>query len=177
MRADVCFEQLGYVGVDGKTHNALADEFIPNKDFTTWTIKLRPDVLWHDGSKFGADDVIHTLNLAGSGKPGFDYAAALMVGIDLKAVKKIDDLTLSVPLSSPNAHLNDRLCDDLLRILKRGAPTSASAVTCQSARDLSSGTSTRPANARGSRRGTITGEAGPTSTFSSWSGCRSRRPG
>lgn len=32
----------------------------PNQDFTTWTVKLRPGVKFHDGTDFGADDVVAT---------------------------------------------------------------------------------------------------------------------
>ena len=54
-----------------------AGEFIPNlaaeiptqgnggisADGRTWTIKLRPDVTWHDGEKFSAADVVFTLHV------------------------------------------------------------------------------------------------------------------
>jgi peptide/nickel transport system substrate-binding protein len=32
-----------------------------NNDSTVWTFRLRPDVVWHDGKSFTADDVLYTL--------------------------------------------------------------------------------------------------------------------
>ena len=40
----------------------LADSWAVSDDGKVWTITLRQDVLWHDGSAFGADDVIYTVN-------------------------------------------------------------------------------------------------------------------
>ena len=36
--------------------------FVPDETLTLWNITLRDDVLFHDGSKFSADDVIFTIN-------------------------------------------------------------------------------------------------------------------
>ncbi len=40
----------------------LADSWAVSDDGKLWTITLRNDVLWHDGSHFGAEDVIYTVN-------------------------------------------------------------------------------------------------------------------
>src|SRR5579872_4288553 len=63
------FDSLWKIDPGGKFIPNLATE-IPSvenggisKDGLTWTIKLRPDVTWHDGQPFTADDVAFTLDV------------------------------------------------------------------------------------------------------------------
>jgi peptide/nickel transport system substrate-binding protein len=63
------FDSLWKIDPQGKFIPNLAVE-IPtvenggiSKDGLTWTIKLRPDVLWHDGKPFTSDDVAFTLDV------------------------------------------------------------------------------------------------------------------
>jgi peptide/nickel transport system substrate-binding protein len=63
------FDALWKIDPTGKFTPNLAAE-IPtvenggiSKDGLTWTIKLRPDVTWHDGEPFTADDVAFTLDV------------------------------------------------------------------------------------------------------------------
>jgi peptide/nickel transport system substrate-binding protein len=64
---------------------------------TTWEFKLRPNVVFHDGGKFTADDVVFTLNRALS--PTSDMRNS----IDYMAeIKKIDDLTVHIVTKAPN---------------------------------------------------------------------------
>ena len=65
----IVFDSLWQIDPQGKFIPNLAAE-IPtvenggvSKDGLTWTIKLRPDVLWHDGAPFTADDVAFTLDV------------------------------------------------------------------------------------------------------------------
>jgi peptide/nickel transport system substrate-binding protein len=65
----IVFDSLWKIDPQGKFVPNLATE-IPtvenggvSKDGLTWTIKLRPDVLWHDGEPFTADDVAFTLDV------------------------------------------------------------------------------------------------------------------
>ena len=50
---------------DLEVEPGLALEWEPNDDSTMWVFKLRPDVVWHDGKPFTADDVIYTLQQMG----------------------------------------------------------------------------------------------------------------
>ncbi len=70
----------------------------PNKDASVWTVKLRDGVTWHDGSPFGADDVIYSFGFWVSPTSFFAGIGGL---IDLKRVRKIDRLTVEVPLVAP----------------------------------------------------------------------------
>lgn len=40
-------------------------------DGQTWVFHLRPDVKWHDGESFTADDVVFTYNLYADPRRGF----------------------------------------------------------------------------------------------------------
>src|SRR5262249_22627404 len=68
-RAYSLFEGLIWVDTNNKITPRLATEWTPNADATSYQMKLRPDVVWHDGKPFTADDVIYTLRAFGSGKP------------------------------------------------------------------------------------------------------------
>jgi peptide/nickel transport system substrate-binding protein len=66
-------------------------------DPKTWRFTLRPNVKFHDGSPFTADDVIFSVNRAKA--KGSDMAYTLA---SVKEVKKINDLTVDFILDNPN---------------------------------------------------------------------------
>jgi peptide/nickel transport system substrate-binding protein len=79
---------------------SLAESWQSNADFTTWTVKLREGVTWHDGKPFTAQDVKFTfdihLNPAG---PSADVARLTQV---LKATVVVDPLTIRFELHGPS---------------------------------------------------------------------------
>ena len=82
---------------------SLAESFEPNADLTEWTIRLRPDVTWHDGSDFTADDVIYTIQrTADDPAHGGNIFTTFM---DAANITKMDPLTLRIPLTQPIADL------------------------------------------------------------------------
>jgi peptide/nickel transport system substrate-binding protein len=85
-----------------------------------WTIKLRPDVTWHDGSPFTADDVIFTIRSWGDEK---HIAHANATNLDLNGLKAVDPLTLEIPLKSPNARLLDGFTGQNQVVIKDGTTT------------------------------------------------------
>ena len=118
----------GVYRLDPETLDAIpgAGEATPNDAFTTWTVKLRPDAKWSNGDPVVADDFIFAWrrNLR---EPG-DYAYLLedyllgageyskMYRADPSAadftnvgVRKIDDRTIEVDLSSPVPFFPDLL--------------------------------------------------------------------
>jgi len=68
-------------------------------DDTTWEIKLRQGVTWHDGSPFTADDVIFTFSRAGNVPKSPQNFMAHTSG---KEFIKIDDHTLHIKTEEPN---------------------------------------------------------------------------
>ena len=70
----------------------------PNTSATVWTFNLRDGVEWHDGKPFSADDVVYNFTSVWS-KPSLDYSSGFLAGlVDFKGVRKIDRLTVEVPL-------------------------------------------------------------------------------
>ena len=69
---------------------ALATEWEPISE-DTWRFKLRPNVKFHDGSPFTADDVIFSLERARKDGSDVEYVVA-----DIAAINKIDDLTIDI---------------------------------------------------------------------------------
>lgn len=71
----------------------------PNKDATVWTFKLRDGVKWHDGKPFSADDVAYNFQALWSSEEA-NFAAGFLAGlVNFKQVRKLDRLTVEVPLN------------------------------------------------------------------------------
>ncbi len=71
---------------------------------TTWRFKLRPGVKFHDGSAFTADDAVFSLErtMAPPSQRAFQLKG-------VKAVKKVDELTIEFQLEAPDAVLPEKL--------------------------------------------------------------------
>jgi peptide/nickel transport system substrate-binding protein len=64
---------------------------------TVWRFKLRPNVKFHDGSPFSADDVVFSFQRAAA--EGSDVKPTI---VTVKEVKKVDDLTVDVITKEPD---------------------------------------------------------------------------
>ncbi len=78
-------------------------------DKTKWTLKLRPNVKFHDGSAFTADAVVWNVRkVLDKDAPHFDVS---QVGVTasrmptLRSARKIDDLTVELTTSEPDSFL------------------------------------------------------------------------
>jgi peptide/nickel transport system substrate-binding protein len=71
---------------------------------TTWRFKLRPGVLFHDGTPFTADDVVFSIEraLGPTSQRSFQLKG-------VKAARKVDDLTVEFVLDAPDAVLPEKL--------------------------------------------------------------------
>jgi peptide/nickel transport system substrate-binding protein len=112
------YDPLTRVNPDFSYSPALALEWTPNADSTQWEITLRPDVVWHDGKPFTADDVIYTMRLMGD-EAHISHASVANVLLD--ELSKTDDLTVVVPLRSSNARLIDSFVQQNTVIVQDGA--------------------------------------------------------
>ena len=81
----------------------LAESYEYSEDYTQITVHLRQGVTWNDGTPFGADDVINTLDMLrrnGQGKADQLYASAM--ARDIKELVRVDDHTVRIELNHPN---------------------------------------------------------------------------
>ncbi len=99
------------------TRPELAEEYSPNSDNTEWTFKLRKDVKFHDGSSFGADDVIYTMSRH-YGETSTSTAKTLVA--DVAEWKKVDNHTVKAIMSSPSGDLPAILCTPQFKMIKNG---------------------------------------------------------
>lgn len=108
------YEPLVMRSSEGKLSPALAVSWriLPDRP-TVWEFKLRPNVRFHDGSAFAADDV--AFSLARAGRPTSDWRSVML---DIEGVTVIDDLTIEIRTRSPDALLAENLVD--LFIMDRG---------------------------------------------------------
>jgi peptide/nickel transport system substrate-binding protein len=79
---------------------SLAESIEPNADFKLWTIKLRPDIVFHNGKPLTADDVIFSFQRVVAGNYG---GASSVAPCDIKNMKKVNDLTVQIPCFTPFA--------------------------------------------------------------------------
>jgi peptide/nickel transport system substrate-binding protein len=94
----------------------LAEEFSSNDAFTEWTFKIRKDVVFHDGSKLTADDVVWSMRRH-MGDDSKSVAKPYMSGV--KEWKKVDSHTAKAILSSPDADFAAMLGTYHMKIVKK----------------------------------------------------------
>ena len=91
------------VWIDGVTQEPqpwLATEWSWNDDATEITYQLRDAVRWHDDERFGARDVVFSFTVYRD-----DYNSAVAnLFTNMVSVEAVDDLTLRVRLSAPDAN-------------------------------------------------------------------------
>ena len=98
-----------------------------NADATVWTFHLRPDVVWHDGKPFNADDVVYNFKTIWS-NPNLNYSAAFMAGmVKFADVKKVNNLTVQVPLNYPVAQFPTIVAYSTFGVVQEGATIKSTA--------------------------------------------------
>lgn len=93
---------VDFTGIQGE----LAESWSVSDDGLVWTLNLQDGVTWHDGEAFTADDVKFTLDFVLNPEAG-SYLAAKLANVT--SVDVVDDLTVTITLSEPNAALPDAL--------------------------------------------------------------------
>ncbi len=86
---------------------------------TSWIIKLKPDVTFHDGKTLDADDVIFSLQRILDPDTG-SSAATTIATVDPKKLEKLDDLTLRVGMVKANAIFTEALAEMRVKIVPVG---------------------------------------------------------
>ena len=88
---------------------SLAEELTPSRDAMRWTIRVQPDIEFHNGKTLSADDVLYTLQRIVNPKRPARGAGALRA-LDIANARKIDELTIKIPCFTPFSPLKDILC-------------------------------------------------------------------
>jgi peptide/nickel transport system substrate-binding protein len=99
-------------------HMELAESFAPNHDATMWTIRLRSGVKWHDGKPLTVDDVMYTFRRIQ--KLSLNGASTVSL-MNLSAMKKMDPLTLQLPLKVAIGDLPSELAITYFSVVQNGA--------------------------------------------------------
>ena len=107
-RAQQLYQPLVQLSNEAQTQYVLAEEIVPHGSTSEWYIKLRKGVTFHDGKPFGADDVLYTLRTILNPKKPLG-GATVLAPVNLKGLKKIDEHTVSVPMTSPFGSFVDQL--------------------------------------------------------------------
>lgn len=88
----------------------LASSFEISQDQKQYTIVLRQNVVWHDGSSFGADDVLFTF----SSIQDPQWKSPFYSRFKNLRIEKVDDATIRLTLEEPNALFLDYLTIGIL---------------------------------------------------------------
>ncbi|WP_375602921.1 ABC transporter substrate-binding protein [Enterobacter hormaechei] len=110
------FDGLVSVSPSGEIQPRLAEKW-ENKDNTVWTFHLRPGITWSDGTPITAEDIVWSWQRLVDPKTASPYASypgsmRIVNGSDIAegkkapeslGVKAINDTTLEVTLTQPNA--------------------------------------------------------------------------
>jgi peptide/nickel transport system substrate-binding protein len=91
---------------NSETHKAeplLAESFTANADATVWTLKIKPGITMSDGSPYDASAVKANWDRI---KDVSNRSPSLTTFLPVTSIEVTDSLTVTLTLSSPNAHLD-----------------------------------------------------------------------
>jgi peptide/nickel transport system substrate-binding protein len=98
------YDPLVRLDANGEIQPYLAESIDSNADFTEWTVKLRPNVMFHDNTPLNSQ-AMKTIFDTYLKKPGANTAGALN-GVEMQIV---DDLTFKYVMQMPNSGFADQL--------------------------------------------------------------------
>ncbi|MCR8825865.1 ABC transporter substrate-binding protein [Pseudosulfitobacter koreensis] len=101
VRCCAYYNRLTFLNGEGVVEMELADT-IQSSDAQTWEIKLKSDVLFHNGKMLNADDVVYSMNRHLDPAVG---SKANSLAKQMTEITKVDDLTVKIVLAEPNADL------------------------------------------------------------------------
>ncbi len=104
------FEPLVDISYNFEIENKLAKEFSKIND-TTYVVKLKDNINWHDGEKFTAEDVIFTLNNLKNNSINSIYKENVS---KVKELQKIDDYTIKIVLREKVDFFEYMMCIPIL---------------------------------------------------------------
>ncbi|MHB1834256.1 MAG: ABC transporter substrate-binding protein [Solirubrobacteraceae bacterium] len=108
-RSQIFYENLIWMDGEMNLHNALIDEITPNSALDAWTVKLKPEVEFHNGKTLSAEDVIYSMQRILNPKIGAT-ASAQYLNV-LAETRKIDPHTVEFKLHYPSVAFPQLLSD------------------------------------------------------------------
>ncbi len=95
MRGRTVYDPLAAIAADGSSQPYLAQSITPNSDYTKWTIVMRPNITFHNGTPLDANAVKVNLDaLRSSGLAGPAY-------VQIASVDVTDPMTVVVSMKAP----------------------------------------------------------------------------
>lgn len=116
VRSCAFYNRLTFLDQEGTVQMELA-ESVETDDAKVWTIRLKPDVTFHDGKTLEAADVVFSLNRH------LDPAVASRanaMATQMSEIRAVDDRTVEITLETPNADLPTILAMHHFMILADG---------------------------------------------------------
>ncbi len=94
------YDRLADFDRSGKPFLTLAEELVPSKGATVWTVRLKRGILFHNGKELTADDVVYSFRRI------LDTKLGLQATVDLpfltpQRVRKVDKHTVRLDLTGP----------------------------------------------------------------------------
>ncbi|WP_018592811.1 ABC transporter substrate-binding protein [Terrisporobacter glycolicus] len=111
------FNPLYVVNEKGEKTFYLAESVNPSDDFLTYTVKLKPNLKWHDGEALTADDLIFTMDSILDEKQAAISRGKFVIEDKAVEVKKIDDTTVEFKLPGVSTSFESMLGD--IRIIPK----------------------------------------------------------
>ena len=113
------YDGLTELDPDGNVNLHLAEELSANDDATVWTLKIRDDVVFHDGSPLTTDDVVYSLRYVAD--PANESAGlASLSFLQPNNIRRLDATTVELQLDRPFAFLPNPLAERFIKIFKDG---------------------------------------------------------
>jgi peptide/nickel transport system substrate-binding protein len=88
---------------------SLADKITPSNNFKTWTIHIRPNIKFQDGSPLNAQVVADNLNAYKGDFPGHTVLLFYFVFLNVSDIKVVDPMTVQVDMKTPWASFPSHL--------------------------------------------------------------------
>ena len=97
MVGSAVFDPLAAYDADGVPQPYLAESFTPSEDFLTWTIRVRPDIEFHDGTPLDGAAVAKSLEAVRADA----LTGAVLANIASVAVDPADPMAVTVTMTDP----------------------------------------------------------------------------
>ena len=114
---DAVCEKLAGPNPYGQEPKLILAEYIKpiSDDYTTWEIKLKPGIRWHDGTPLTSEDIKFTIdyNREGPSNNRYSHHTSSVPRLPGEGIKIIDELTLQVTGAFPMPYFVREPCAEL----------------------------------------------------------------